>query len=48
MMGIPERDDPVELIGRAVLATLLDGGRSSHQEMEDLERSFPQHGGGVV
>ena len=37
MMGIPQRDDPVELIGRAVLAALLDGGRSSHQEMEDLE-----------
>ena len=48
MMGIPQRDDPVELIGRAVLAALLDGGRSSHQEMEDLERSFPQHGGGMV
>ena len=36
MMGIPQRDDPVELIGRAVLARLLHGGRSSHQEMEGL------------
>jgi GAF domain-containing protein len=48
MMGSLQGDDPAEVIGRAVLSTLLDRGRSSHQEMEDPERSFPQHGGGVV